>query len=122
MVAIRPTDRRRELSVCAPACDVSAQTSRHCRMEEYPPWPARMPAFDKNGAWCLPSSDAILEGNVDATGARPMYFVSKTGTVSPIRGVPPRAKMVGVGASGVYLAMESEDGLVTLARYQLAER
>ena len=90
--------------------------------EEYPPWPARMPAFDKNGAWCLPSSDAILEGNVDATGARPMYFVSKTGTVSPIRGVPPRAKMVGVGASGVYLAMESEDGLVTLARYQLAER
>ena len=90
--------------------------------EEYPPWPARMPAFDKNGAWCLPSSDAILEGNVDATGARPMYFVSKTGTVSPVRGVPTRAKVVGVGASGVYLAIESEDGLVTIARYQLAER
>jgi hypothetical protein len=90
--------------------------------EEYPPWPARMPAFDKNGAWCLPSSDAILEGNVDATGVRPMYFVSKTGTVSPIRGVPPRTKVVGVGASGVYLAMDSEDGLVTIARYQLAER
>lgn len=90
--------------------------------EEYPPWPARMPAFDKNGAWCLPSSDAILEGNVDAAGARPMYFVSKTGTVSPIQGVPPRAKVVGVGASGIYLAMESEDGLVTIARYQLAER
>ena len=89
--------------------------------EEYPTWPRHTPVFERDGAWCLESGDALVEGTLDANGVRSRLFVSKDGIARLIKGGPPNGRIVGLGSRSVYFVLRTGDGLLQLVRFGLAE-
>lgn len=88
--------------------------------DEYPTWPRYMPVFERDGAWCLESGEALIEGSVDATGVRRLLIVPKDGAARIVNGSPANARVVGLGNGSVYLALSTADGLLQIARFRIA--
>lgn len=89
--------------------------------DEYPTWPRYMPVFERDGAWCLDSGDALIEGTADANGVRRYLLIPKSGVARVVTGAPPNARIVGVGKGRVYFGLATGDGLFQVARLRLTE-
>lgn len=87
--------------------------------KDFPPWPKQLPPFTRDGLFCLPGGDAIVQ-RYDPTDAPPTYdIVGRDGRPQGTIQLPARARIVAVGKQSLYVAIFDEDDLLHLRRYAL---
>lgn len=86
---------------------------------DFPPGPRHLPPFTRDGLFCLPNCDAIVQRYHPTAAPPPYNIVGRDGSPRGIIQHPAKVRVVAVGKQSLYGAIFDEHDLLHLRRYAL---